>query len=227
MRKQWIYRGFFYIISMLVLAFGITLNTKSGLGVSPIISVSYCVSEILHASFGNMTLILYSVFVVVELIIHFLTHQYKYLILDMLQFPISLIVTRFMNLFVWFLPDFTSDYAGSFWGSLAGRILVLIVAIIFTGIGAAVSLNMRVVPNPGDGIVQALADVARKNVGLMKNMFDISCVGTTIFMCMFWKGEILGIGIGTILAMLGVGRVIAVFNYFFKERMNELAGVEY
>ncbi len=34
-------------MGMVILAFGITLNTKTGLGVSPIISIAYCVSEIL------------------------------------------------------------------------------------------------------------------------------------------------------------------------------------
>ena len=34
-------RWIFYILGMVVLAAGITLNTKKGLGVSPIISVAY------------------------------------------------------------------------------------------------------------------------------------------------------------------------------------------
>lgn len=42
-----------------------------------------------------------------------------------------------------------------------------------TGIGAALSLNMRIVPNPGDGIVQAIADCTRKSVGFTKNCVDI------------------------------------------------------
>ena len=36
-----------YIVGMLVLALGLTLNTKTGLVVSPIVSVAYCVSQIL------------------------------------------------------------------------------------------------------------------------------------------------------------------------------------
>ncbi len=35
-----------------------------------------------------------------------------------------------------------------------------------------------------------------------------------------------GIGLGTILSVIGVGRVIAFFNHFAKEKMTELAGVE-
>ena len=39
------YRALVYILGLLVLAMGLTLNTKAGLGVSPIISISYAVSE--------------------------------------------------------------------------------------------------------------------------------------------------------------------------------------
>ena len=51
-------RWIFYILGMVVLAAGITLNTKTGLGVSPIISVAYCVSQIFELNFGDMTFVL-------------------------------------------------------------------------------------------------------------------------------------------------------------------------
>jgi hypothetical protein len=35
-----------------------------------------------------------------------------------------------------------------------------------------------------------------------------------------------GIGIGTIIAMVVVGRIIAVFNHFTKEKLIKLTGVE-
>ena len=39
-------RWIFYILGMVVLAAGITLNTKTGLGVSPIISGLLCVPDL-------------------------------------------------------------------------------------------------------------------------------------------------------------------------------------
>ena len=58
-----VYRWTFYILGMLVLALGLTLNTKAGLGVSPIISIAFAVSEIWGWNFGDMTFLLYSLFV--------------------------------------------------------------------------------------------------------------------------------------------------------------------
>ena len=65
--KKIIYRWVFYILGFILLAMGIVLNTKCGLGVSPIISVAYTFSLILGTKIGNTTLVLYSVFVLLEM----------------------------------------------------------------------------------------------------------------------------------------------------------------
>ncbi len=244
MKKEYLYRGMFYLTGLLILALGITLNTKTGLGVSPIISVSYSISTIWNLNFGNMTLVLYALFVLIEMVLHVIRNQ-KYLkregavlahankvnlklvlLMDVLQFPLSLVFTRFLNIFSDILPDLRDAYGDSFAGSFAGRVLFLVIAIILTGAGAAMSLNMRVIPNPGDGIVQAIADCAGKGVGFTKNCFDVLNITITITVGLVFAGKLIGVGIGTVLAVIGVGRVIAVFNHFCMEKMDVLAGME-
>ena len=55
---------------MVVLALGLTLNTLTNLGVSPIISVPYSISQITGLNFINITFVVYAIFVVVQLAIH-------------------------------------------------------------------------------------------------------------------------------------------------------------
>lgn len=244
MKKTYFYRGLFYLIGLLVLALGITLNTKTGLGVSPIISVSFSISTIWNLNFGNTTLALYALFVVIEMILHSIRslHAKKseglplehanqmnlklVLVMDLLQFPLSLIFTRFLNLFSGMIPNLKDAYPDTFAGSFAGRIAFLIFAIILTGVGAAMSLNMRIIPNPGDGIVQAIADFIRKSVGFTKNCFDLFNICVTISVSLIFTHHLVGIGLGTVLAVIGVGRAIAAFNHFFKKPMASLAGME-
>lgn len=218
MQKK-INRVLVYIAGLLLLAMGIILNTKTGLGVSPIISVAYSMSVISGWNLGDMTLILYSIFVLIEMILHTIRREkgkyMKRLLLDILQLPLSIVFTRFMNLFAGFVPEFAKDCEGTFWGGIPGRLLLLMLAIILTGVGAAMSLNMRIIPNPGDGVVQVIADFAGKSVGFTKNCFDACNVTITCVAGLLIKGKILGIGIGTLLAVIGVGRVIAVYNHFF------------
>ena len=232
-RKQLGFRIFFYVAGLLILALGLTLNTKAGLGVSAIISVSYSLSVVMGKNFGDMTFVIYGVFVLIEIILHMVrisryesmegqalknagrTDRRLVLLMDVLQLPLSLVFTRFLNVFSDYIP-----------GSYVLRLLVLIVAIILTGIGAAMSLNMRIIPNPGDGIVQAIADCAHKSVGFTKNCFDLLNITISTLVGLLLAGGLVGVGIGTVLAVIGVGRSIAVFNHFTYEKMAELSGVQ-
>ena len=202
-----------YFVGLFILALGLTLNTKSNLGVSPIISVPYSISQITGLNFGDLTFIEYALFVFVEIMIHFSEKNKKKIVADLLQLPLSLVFTRFLNIFSACIP--TSN-------KFLVQLLILALAIICTGVGAAMSLSMQFVPNPGDGIVQALAGKFNKSVGLTKNIFDCICVCMTICISLIFAHTILGIGIGTVIAVLGVGRVIALFHHMFESQIIEL-----
>ena len=75
MNKQLRFRVLFYLLGLLVLALGLTLNTKVGLGVSPIISVSFSVSTIWGFNFGNTTLALYALFVIAQIALHLFQYR--------------------------------------------------------------------------------------------------------------------------------------------------------
>lgn len=191
------------------------IHTKSGLGVSPIISVAYSISTIGNLNFGDTTFALYAIFVMIEMLLHTLTGRIPQtkgknsLVLtlgkDLLQLPLSLVFTRFMNLFSGWIPAPSHGFIS--------QLIVLILGIVCTGIGAAMSLNMRLIPNPGDGIVQTIADCIHKPVGFTKNCFDMVNICITISVGMLFAHKLIGVGIGTVIAVLGVGRVIALFNW--------------
>lgn len=242
MKKEWAYRIGLYVLALLILAMGLTLNTKAGLGVSPIISVSYCVSIITGYNFGNTTLALYTLFVFMELILHAyrekqyakraheaLTHAVRVnkrliFMMDLLQIPFSVVFTRFLNIFSDLLPSLPD-------GDMSPRMLVirfalLFLALLFTGVGAAMTLDMRIIPNPGDGIVQAIADCIHRSVGFTKNCVDVVNLMITITISMVFSGQLHGVGIGTIFAVVLVGRTVALFNHLFKEKLEKLTGIE-
>lgn len=207
------YKWLFYIVGLIILALGISLNTKTGLGSSPIISVALCTSIVWDLNFGNVTLVLYSIFVVAEFILKGKNAK----LYDILQIPLSIVFTRFLNIFSYILPSESESFVIN--------MVMLIIAIILTGVGAAMSLNMRIVPNPGDGIVQALADRFHKEVGLTKNCFDAFSIALTFVLGAVTGHFFAALGIGTVLAVIGVGRAVAIFNKLFKKKMDKLVGV--
>ena len=60
----------------------------------------------------------------------------------------------------------------------------------------------------------------------MKNILDAVCVVITIVISLAFAGKIIGIGIGTVLAVIFVGRVVAVGNHFLKTAILKLSGLE-
>lgn len=202
-----------YAIGVVILALGVTLNTKTGLGVSPLISVPYSITESFHLNTGNGILLYYSLICVLQVIIAGKSRRWT----NWLQIPFSIVFTRFMNLFSALL-DLNLTH-------LWQQITVLILAIVCTGIGVSMSVNMHFIANPCDAIVQTISVKTGKSMGLIKNLFDISNVAISFVIGIILGNFLIGIGVGTLVTMLGIGRVISVFNHFFLKKMKDAAGL--
>lgn len=213
MKKQSIIRWLIYLLGMVVLALGITLNAKAGLGASAIVSVPYTFSKKFDLDYADLTLITYCFLVLLQFIIKGKEKQWT----DLLQIAVSLVFTRFMSLFTNVIT-----YQS---GNMVTDIFVLLLAIILTGIGAAMTVDMKLIPNPGDEIVSCISEKTKKELGFCKNCVDATCVGISLVLGLFFGNIFLGVGLGTILSMIGVGRVISVFNSFMKERLVKVSGL--
>ena len=212
-RKQMAFRLLIYAAGLIILACGITMNTKTAMGVSPIISVPYSISEIWGLNFGNMTFIVYTIFVIIQAVLM------RRITLDLiLQLPLSLVFTRFLNLFDMILPE-----SGSY---IWEKLLMLAVAISLTGIGIIMSVRTDFVPNPGDGIVNEIAVVIKKSMGFTKNCFDLLNLCISCSVGMIFAGHFIGIGLGTVLTMLLTGRAVALFSFIFLKSMLRACGLE-
>ena len=136
---------------------------------------------------------------------------------ELLQIPMSLVTSVFINIFDRYLnivPD-----------TLGQKLLVLFFAIVVTGIGAATMVNMKLVPNPADALAATIGDKLGKGMGIGKNVFDVTCFCISGIIGLVFTRHIIGLGIGTVLAVIFTGRVIAVYNYFLKHPMQNLAGI--
>lgn len=212
-KEQTFARWGFYLLGMVLLALGLTLNTKTGLGASAIVSVPFTVSQGTGWDFGNLTLVVYCLFVAAQFAIKGKNRRWT----DLLQIPLSIVFTRFLNIFAAAIP-----YQS---GNLPADIALLVVAIIFTGIGAAMTVAIQLIPNPGDGIVGTIAAVTGKELGFCKNCFDVGCVSLSQIIGLCFGDPLLGVGLGTLISMVGVGRAIAGFNYLCKRPLLQATGM--
>ena len=184
-----------YVLGMLILAIGLTLTAETRLGASALTAIS----------FANATLGLFLIYVAVQFVV---TRDRRTLVLTLLQLPLSVLFTGVMHI--------AQDAIEVEAFPLPARLGFLALAIVFTGIGAAMTLKMKLIPNPGDGFVQTLAEKTGKPLGTMKNIVDIVSVCTAALLSLLCMGKLEGVGIGSVMAMLGVGRVIALYNNLTK-----------
>lgn len=199
MKKNFLKTYLSYGIGLILLALGVSLNVTSGLGISPPVIIAYSLSSFLF-SFGTMTFILYSIFTLIEM--YMVKKEEK--LVTLLQIPFSIIFAQLINLFQKVFPFVNAN--------LLIKLIILLVSILLTGFGAALILHAHIIPNPADGLVFTIATKNKIELGKSKIYFDLSNIIIALIIGFIVQKPFRGIGIGTILSMLFVGRVITFIN---------------
>ena len=213
--RQLVTRWVIYLAGMLLLAMGLTLNTKTGLGASAIVSVAHTISLCTGFTLGNITLVTYLLFIAAQFVLKGSKRNW----LDLLQLVVSVVFTRVLD----FIKAAVPYQSGQ---NLLCDFLLLFLSVVLTGTGAAMVLGMDLVPNPADGIVNALSMRSGKEVGICKSCFDIVNVAVALLIGLFNGNLLMGVGIGTIISMLCIGRYISLFNKHFRKKIRIAAGLE-
>lgn len=208
-----IWRGALYVAGLLILALGLTLHNKCALGTSALSTLPYFASLVWGFNFGDGIFLLYVLFVAVQMALKPKGQKLQALG----QLPVSLVFSRVLNwMDVMVMEPVT----------LLGKLLLLLLAVLLTGIGAAMSLNARLIPSPGDGIVETLARFFGKEIGLVKNLFDFFCMAVTFVLGIFTGHFMWALGIGTLVGVVAVGRVMTLYNALWKKPLDKLMGLE-
>ena len=145
-----------YIIGMAVLGLGLCLSTKLSLGTSALIALPFSISSIYNLNFGNITLIYYIIFIIIQIIIHLIMKKYTSIIGDISQIIVSLILTRYLNLLSNLIPIF-SEY------NIIIRVLLYLIPIVLVGIGVALIVKTKYPPNPSNGVIKTMRGLWVRN----------------------------------------------------------------
>ncbi len=218
-RRKLINRLLSYGLGIVILALGITLNTKTGLGVSALVSIAYTVANAWNLNFALMTFLLYTCFALIEVGLKwgFLPTVAKSTLERSVADPIFLSVQPAFEC-VWRYYSSSRTCWSTDCDACVGNCVY--------GTRCSDDRRYALDPNPADGLAQTLGMVTKKGMGLGKNLLDCSCVGISAVIGLVARGRLIGIGIGTIAAMIGVGRVVALFNRCFETKLCRTAGVE-
>ncbi len=195
-------RSVVYVIGMLLLAFGIVLNTRTGLGVAAVASFPFAINQITGLSLGIASMGMYLVLVLVQLA---LVRKTDMKIL--LQIPFSIVFG--------FVLDLINNNLNIYMTSLLGGLALLLVAILTIATGVFLAVKSDMILNPVDGVVKTMSDVFKVKFGRVKILFDSTFVTLTIVTSLVFTGSIIGIGIGTVIAVLLMGNTIQLMYKYF------------
>lgn len=198
-----------YTVGILILALGIVLNTRTGLGVAAIASLAFAINQVVGISLGTASMIIYLVLVVVQL---FLVRKADLKII--LQIPFSIAFGWILDFYNAVIPYHATSYYNAF--------PLLFVAIFLTASGVYLALRSNLILNPVDGAVKTISDVFVLPFGKVKISFDASFVCLTILFSLLLRGTIIGVGIGTIFAVLLMGNTIQFLSKNFDRHMIKL-----
>lgn len=204
-------RYFYFFLGIIINSFGIAFITKSNLGTSQISSIPYIFSlEYTDFSFGLTTFIFNIIFILIEIAL--LRRDFEPI--QFLQIVANIIFSFFIDVNMNLLSAFEPE-------TIIVKLISLFIGCFILAIGISIEVAPNVIVVPGEGVVRALAlAIAIKKpkvkFGTIKIYFDVTLIIIACILSFIFFGELNGIGLGTIVSALIVGRFINLVNRHFK-----------
>lgn len=173
------------------------------MGTSQISSVPYVLSlHFTNISFGTFTFIMNMIFILIQVVLL----KKSFFLVQLLQIPVNLVFSILIDAGMWILSWFVP-------GTLALRIFSLLLGCMILAFGISIEVAPNVVTVPGEGIVKAIAQVYRQDFGKVKVIFDVTLIVIASILSLIFFHKLHGVGFGTIVSALIVGRLVSVINH--------------
>lgn len=206
----WIKKLILFILGIFIMALGVSFSVKSNLGVSPVTSLPFVLSRIMGVSLGFTTVIVYIFCMGLQAAI--LRREYR--IINLFQIGASFLFgyfTDFTSMVLSVLPS--SD-------NYVIRLVYLAAGIVCVALGILFYLTTATIALPTDGTVQAIAYKGGFKLHKVKIAYDCISTALALALSLAFLHDFRGIGIGTIIAAVGVGRMLGVFTSLFKHKLS-------
>ena len=199
--KTYLPRYLWFLAGVLINSFGVALITRAALGTSPISSLPYVLSFRFPVTLGQFTFAMNLFFILGQVLL--LRRDFQPI--QLLQVAVNAVFSAFIDVSMGLLSWLEIS-------SLPMAVLVLVLGCAVLVFGISVEVAPRVLMVPGEGIVQAIAAVTGWRFGNVKVGFDAALVATALVLSLLFFHRLQGLGAGTILSALAVGRFVNLYN---------------
>ncbi len=181
-------------------SFGVVLMLYSGSGISAISSVPYAFSEVFpFLSLGTWTYLFQA-----ALILTLMVLRRRFVAPYLFSFVVGFVFSE--------LLDLHELWIGILPVGLGWRVAYFVVSYLILCFGIALSNHCKLPIIPTDLFPRELAQITRTGYPKIKISFDAICLLVTAGMTLLFLGHLKGIGIGTVLAALTMGKVIGIMG---------------
>lgn len=199
--ERLIQRYLWFILGVCINSFGVAFITKAALGTSPISSIPYVLDLALPLTFGETTFAMNLVYIVLQVVL--LRRDFKPI--QLLQIVVNLLFSALIDVSMGFLTWLEP-------ATLPAQLASLTLGCVILAFGVSVEVAPNVITVPGEGIVRAIASVTKRPFGSVKMLFDTTLVIIACALSFVFFGYLNGLGAGTIISALAVGRLCNLFN---------------
>lgn len=185
-------------VAVVINSFGVVLMLYSGAGISAISSVPYAFSEVLtFFSLGTWTYIFQA-----GLILSLMVLRRRFVVSYLCSFLVGFVFSELLDvheLWINVLPV-----------GLGWYVLYFVISYLLICLGIALSNRCKLPIVPTDLFPRELEQITHISYPKIKISFDAICLIVTAGMTCLFLGHLEGLGIGTVLAALTMGKVIGM-----------------
>lgn len=201
-----------YCAGLFVMAMGVSFSGTADLGMSPVNSIPYVLSEIFTGlSMGTWIILIFSLYIAIQFILLWKDFQ-PWRILQLICTTLFGYFTDFTNwLAVLFLPD---PALMTFSPVLVYgvRLLYLFISMALIALGILLYLAPDLISLPGEGVMQVISEKVHKPLPVVKMCFDCTVSIIALIISLAYFRQFHGIREGTLIAAFGVGKILGLYE---------------
>lgn len=189
-------RVLIYTIGIIFVSLGIVLCKKCDMGISPISSIPFVLSDIVPMTFGSLTTLFHFMNIIAQMVLMKKIDEPKIWLQVLLAFVFGWVIDGFNQLII--IDSRVMCY----------KIIALVFSIFFTALGMVCMLDMNLIQNPPDGTVKQISILSGWEFAVVKITYDVFCVIVSVLLSVMFLHRIEGLGIATIASAFFVGKTI-------------------
>ena len=200
-----------YCVALFLMSLGVALSVNSNLGVSPVNSLPYVISQIIHVQMGTCVTVLFCFYIFLQIAIL----RKEFHLVNLLQIAFSTLFGYFVDFAKLLVGDFAIP-------TYAGKLTMLAGSILLISLGVMLYIDVELVPMPMEGLSSCIAKKLGKPFPTMKTVVDCIVVATGVVLSFLFLGKLDGIREGTIITAAVTGKLIAVFRKFLSPTIKKI-----